>query len=143
MAATLEEQRSFIERVTGYRFQSEDLLQTSLVAFYHKRMALVGDAILKVAILDDWYDDGTTIQTGHTLQQKLAENATLQAWARQVDLGPFIALNGGQPPGSISSRQLSDAVEALVLAIWLDAGKDLDVIKQVIRIMNLVSFTTF
>ncbi|KAI7091632.1 hypothetical protein KC356_g470 [Hortaea werneckii] len=143
MAATLEEQRSFVERVTGYRFQSEILLQKALVAFYHKRHPLVGDAILKVAILDDGYYDGTTIGTGHNLQQKLAENATLQAWARQVDLGQLIILNPGQVAGRISSRQLSDAVEALILAIWLDADKDLDVIKQVIATMDLVSFATF
>ncbi|KAI6858338.1 hypothetical protein KC323_g7003 [Hortaea werneckii] len=143
MAATLDEERNFIERVTGHRFRSEDLLQTALIAFYHKRMALVGDAVLKIAILDDWYDDGTTIEKGHSIQQKLAENATLQAWARQVDLGPLITLNGGQPRGSISSRQLSDAVEALILAIWLDTGKDLDVIKQVIRTMDLASFASF
>ncbi|KAI6816190.1 hypothetical protein KC332_g10751 [Hortaea werneckii] len=143
MATTLDEERNFIERVTGHRLRSEDLLQTALIAFYHKRMALVGDAVLKVAILDDWYDDGTTIETGHKLQQKMAENATLQAWARQAGLGPLICLNAGQVPGSISSRQLSDAVEALTGAIWLDTGKDLDVIKQVIRTMDLASFASF
>lgn len=61
MAAALEEERRFIERVTGYRFRSVDLLQEALIAFYHKRMALVGDAVLKIAILDDWYGEGTTI----------------------------------------------------------------------------------
>lgn len=76
------------------------------------------------------------------MQQKLAENATLQAWARQVDLGPLIVLNAGQVPGNISPRQLSDAVEALILAIWLDSGKELDVIKQVIRTMDLASFVS-
>ncbi|KAI7334507.1 hypothetical protein KC315_g3723 [Hortaea werneckii] len=142
MAAALEEERRFIERVTGYRFRGVDLLQEALIAFYHKRMALLGDAVLKIAILDDWYDEGTTIEKGHKLQQKLAENATLQAWARQVDLGPLIVLNAGQVPGNISPRQLSDAVEALILAIWLDSGKELDVIKQVIRTMDLASFVS-
>ncbi|GAB1734925.1 hypothetical protein NU219Hw_g4t1 [Hortaea werneckii] len=142
MAAPLERERRFIERVTGYRFRSEDLLQTALIAFYHKRMALVGDTVLKTAILDDWYEEGTTVERGHNLQQKLAENATPQAWARQVDLGPLIVLHAGQVPGNISSRQLSDAVEALILAIWLDTGKDLDVIKQVIRTMDLASFAS-
>lgn len=33
----------------------------ALVAANHKRMALVGDAVLKIAILDEWYDDGTNI----------------------------------------------------------------------------------
>ncbi|KAI7281147.1 hypothetical protein KC345_g4326 [Hortaea werneckii] len=141
MATTVQESRAFAENVTGYRFRNGDLLLAALVAAKHKRMALVGDAVLKIAILDDWYYDGTTIGRDRAQPAaKIGREATLQAWARQVDLGPLIYLNAGQVPGGISARQLSDAVEALIMAIWLDTGKDLDVIKQVIRTMDLASF---
>lgn len=42
----------------------------ALVAANHKRMALVGNAVLQIGILDDWYDDGTNI--GRSLSKMLS-----------------------------------------------------------------------
>lgn len=69
--------RQYIESVIGYHFVQPQLLDEALLAAGasvarknthgpsegNKRLALVGDAALQLAILDGWYSDGTSTGT--------------------------------------------------------------------------------
>lgn len=79
--------KSLIQDLAGYRFKDENVLLDALdttglrVQQSNQRLALLGDAILKFIILDDWYPTGTP-KGAHNLlisQRCLAEKC-IRRW---------------------------------------------------------------
>ena len=75
-------------------------------------------------------------ETGNA-RRRIADNTTLRTWAREVGLGPYITVNPAQRNEPVAPAVLSDTVEALMLAIWLDASKDLQAVKRAVAHMGL------
>jgi ribonuclease III len=60
-----------VDQVIGYTFTDKSLRDDALVADYapvsdgskegNKRLALIGDALLQLVILDEWYPSGKSI----------------------------------------------------------------------------------
>ena len=119
----------------------------------NKRLALIGDAVLKVALLDHWYQGGTSrgkfsmrlcyLPTfnlskgnGDDIIQRVANNSNLSMIGRQNGLAAFINTNPSQG-GMVSEKILANTVEALLGAAYLDSGNDLNAVKSVMQALGL------
>lgn len=115
----------------GYRFRDEKLLHLalrhpSMGAENNQRLEFLGDAVLEMCISDRIYLRMQTLHEGEmtTLRQRLVCEEALAHIARMIDLGPQIVMEKGceQTGGREKNSVLSDAMEAVLAAVYLDGG---------------------
>jgi len=117
----------------GHTFAKPELLTRALThrsagAPHNERLEFLGDAILSAIIAEALYarwpgaDEGALTRARATLvrQSTLATLARLMGLGKRLKLGPGALKTGGHRLDSI----LADTVEALIAAIYLDAGFD-------------------
>ena len=117
----------------GYRFRDGALLDQalrhpSMGAENNQRLEFLGDAVLELCISDRIYQRMQKLKEGEmtTLRQRLVCEDALALIARKIGLGPFIVMekgcevSGGREKNSV----LSDAMEAVLAAVYLDGGMD-------------------
>lgn len=129
--------RKAIEKRIGYRFKRRSRLATALThpSYRHEnegieednqRLEFLGDAVLGLLAASECYerfpeaDEGTLTH----LRSLLANRDTLAARGRDWELGPALRLGRGEERsgGRDRASNLTDAVEALIGAIYLDGG---------------------
>lgn len=71
-----------------------------------------------------------------TIVQRIVRNTELERIGRQNNLEQLININPSQQ-GVISSRTITDAFEAIIGAVYLDSGKDLESVRLVIARLGL------
>ena len=121
----------------------------------NKRLALLGDAVIRLLILDGWYLKKTPIReyltrksasrmtysvasgVGEDAVQSSASNMALCQLAQKHGLEEYVTKNPCQK-GDVSDYTLATTVEALLGAVWIDSRKDLKVIEQVVGEMRMV-----
>lgn len=115
----------------GYRFRDRKLLlralrHPSMGAQNNQRLEFLGDAVLELCISDRIYDRMQSLREGEmtTLRQRLVCEDALAFIARKIDLGPCIEMERGceQEGGREKNSVLSDAMEAVLAAVYLDGG---------------------
>ena len=129
---------SDLEQLLGYSFQNQLLLRHALThsSFANEkflkrennneRLEFLGDAVLEFVSSEYLYEleDGMSEGSMTKLRASLVCEQTLAQCARTLNLGSYLllgkgeALNGGRERDSI----LSDALEAVIGAIYLDGG---------------------
>ncbi|KAI7235180.1 hypothetical protein KC330_g4410 [Hortaea werneckii] len=125
--------KSLIQDLAGYRFKDENLLLDALdttglrIQQSNQRLALLGDAILKFIILDEWYPTGTPKGAGNEHVSRIGSNANLAAAARLHGIEACVLTNPGHR-GPVSQATLSTTVEAIIGAVYLDSEKDVDAV---------------
>jgi ribonuclease-3 len=92
----------------------------------NERLEFLGDSVLGLVVTDHLYRTEPDLSEG-TLAQRRSElvNArTLADVAREIDLGPHLRLGRGEAlaRGADKTSILSDALEAVFGALYLDAG---------------------
>ena len=120
-----------LQRRLGYQFKDETLLTQALThrsvgSRNNERMEFLGDAILGFEIAENLFQRHPNASEGELSRARaqLVKRETLAAVARNLHLGDCLILgvgelrSGGQTRDSI----LSDAVEALIAAVYLDSG---------------------
>merc|ERR1711879_787994 len=117
----------------GYRFDDESL---AILALTHRsrggnnneRLEFLGDSILNFVIAEELYRRFGEAREGKLsrLRARLVKGETLADVAREFDLGEFLLLGSGELKSGGHRRDsiLADVVEALIGAIYLDAGLD-------------------
>ncbi|WP_288130313.1 ribonuclease III [Microbulbifer sp.] len=115
----------------GHSFVQQDLLLLALTHRSHgsrnnERLEFLGDSILGFTIsaaLFEQFPDGREGQMSR-LRAQLVSGETLAKLAREMDLGPCLQLGEGEMKSGGHRRAsiLADAVEAIIGAIYLDAG---------------------
>ena len=118
----------------------------------NKRLAVLGDTILRLVLVKDWYD-GTDARgipkflpftsllsdsgTGRAdeIMQRVGSNINLDRTGRLYGLDDLICRNPAQP-GNISPTTMADTVEAILGAVYLDGG--IDCVSQVMQTLCLV-----
>ncbi|AMX04100.1 ribonuclease III [Microbulbifer thermotolerans] len=115
----------------GHQFGRRDLLELALTHRSHgsrnnERLEFLGDSILGFTIgaaLYDKFPEGREGQLSR-LRARLVSGETLAELAREMELGDCLRLGEGEMKSGGHRRAsiLADAVEALIGAIYLDAG---------------------
>lgn len=120
-----------LQLLTGYQFQRTELLQQALSHRSYSRNAnnerleFLGDSILNLIISNVIYrrfDDASEGRLSR-IRASLVKQETLAEVARAINLGDSILLGGGELKSGGYRRDsiLSDALEALIAAIYLDS----------------------
>ncbi len=138
-----------LQKKIGYAFLDYDLLWTALTHSsyvneqkskekakenalktlpHNERLEFLGDAVLEIAISEELYKRYPHEREGlltHTRSNLVNEN-TLASLAKELDLDTFLLLGKGEESQGGRQRPsiLSDAFEALLAAIYLDAKKN-------------------
>ncbi|QYM80377.1 ribonuclease III [Horticoccus luteus] len=127
---------SFQRRI-GYTFRNVDLLERALThpswlqdhpeaADSNQRLEFLGDAVLDLIIAEAIFHADTTAREGDLTQRRkrLIEGRFLSQLALEIGLDAALHLSASEEStgGRHKSAALEDAFEALVAAIFLDAG---------------------
>jgi ribonuclease-3 len=117
--------------LTGYQFRQQDLLEQALThrsysrSNNNERLEFLGDSILNLVISNHIYlrfkdaDEGDLSR----IRASLVKEESLAQIAMDIGLGDHIRLGGGElkSGGFRRASILSDALEALIAAIYLDS----------------------
>ncbi|KAL2358725.1 RNAse III [Cryomyces antarcticus] len=133
-----------IKAVTGYEFTNPANLSEALdTTGLHRResnqrLALLGDAALKLALLDDWYPTGYTKGCGHNIVVDIGGNASLARVGHECAISHYIVTHPGHF-GRVSDKVVAATVEAIIGAIYVDSGKDIAVVKSAMEALGLIT----
>jgi ribonuclease III len=117
----------------GHVFADEALLRQALTHRSHsqpnnERLEFVGDGILNCVIALELYRRFPALPEGDLsrLRAGLVNQASLAALAERLDLGKHLLLGEGESRSGGAARPsiLADALEALLGAVFIDAGFD-------------------
>ncbi len=115
----------------GWAFRDQALLQQavthrSAAGPNNERLEFLGDAILNFVIAAEIFDRRPDLREGELsrLRASLVNKNALAKIARDIDLGAFIVLGGGElkTGGQRRDSILADALEAVIGAVYLDGG---------------------
>ena len=114
-----------------YQFKDDALLKQALThrsasKKHNERLEFLGDAVLGLVIAQRVYEKFPDLPEGKLtrMRSNLVKGETLAKVARELDLGGLIKLGPGELKSGGHRRDsiLADAVEAIIGAIYLDAG---------------------
>ena len=138
---TLPLEISEFEQRIGYIFRDKTLIQT---AFTHssysnelkvrhvececnERLEFLGDSVLSIIVSEYLYSNYKDMPEGDLTKMRaaLVQSVTLAGYARSIGLGEHLYLGHGEEKNDGRNRQstLENAFEALLAAIYLDAGE--------------------
>ena len=121
----------------GYRFKNANLLVTALThpSFggdhhvpHYQRLEFLGDAVLELAVSEYLYSELPEVDEGRLtrIRAALVREETLCRAAKRLGLGEFIRLSVGEERSGGRNKPsiLSDVMEAVFAAVYLDGGFD-------------------
>lgn len=125
-----------LERDIGYRFKDPALLRLALthpsarselnLDDDNQRLEFIGDAVLGLLAAEYGYTQFREMDEGDltVLRSSVTRTATLSEVGRALGLGAHLILGHGEAAngGADRARNLADAAEALVGAVYLDGG---------------------
>lgn len=115
----------------GHRFSDPDLLTLALThrsagGHNNERLEFLGDALINAIVAEALYLQHRKLEEGDLsrLRASLVNQEALADVARELDLGSYLTLGPGElkSGGYRRASILADALEALVGAVFLDAG---------------------
>lgn len=126
------------QKVIGYHFENEKLLMQALTHSSYaneqhmkkmsdnERLEFLGDAVLEIISSDFLYREHEDLPEGELtkLRASIVCEPTLALCAREISLGDYLLLGKGEDMTGGRERKsiLSDALEAVIGAIYLDGG---------------------
>lgn len=122
-----------LEKSLGHQFADQDLLVLALTHRSHgssnnERLEFLGDSIVNFLIADALYQQFPNCQEGDLsrMRSQLVKGKTLAELAREFSLGEYLQLGSGEMKSGGHRREsiLADTVEALIGAIYFDAGME-------------------
>ncbi len=124
--------------VIGYQFEDEGLLRQALThssyanehhmkkLYNYERLEFLGDAVLEIVTSDFLYREYPEWPEGQMTKMRasIVCEPTLAFCTRAIDLGKYLFLGKGEEMTGGRSRRsvLSDVIEAVIGAIYLDGG---------------------
>jgi ribonuclease III len=125
-----------LEQALGHRFVHRELLEAALVHSSYaserpelvdnERLEFLGDAVLQLAVTEHLYVEYPDLAEGQLAKVRagVVNREVLAAVARRIGLGPRLQLGLGeeQSGGRAKDSILADAMEAVIAAVYLDAG---------------------
>ncbi|MDD6482917.1 MAG: ribonuclease III [Lachnospiraceae bacterium] len=127
-----------LQEKIGYHFNNRQLLRQALTHSSYanekhmrklsdnERLEFLGDAVLEIISSDFLYRNYTELPEGELtkLRASLVCEPTLATCAKEIGLGKYLHLSHGEDQTGGRNRKsiLSDALEAVIGAIYLDGG---------------------
>ncbi len=125
-----------LQRGIRVKFKNQKFLEEALThkshamehgkKFFNERLEFLGDSILSTVVAHYLFKRYPTEDEGYLskLKSQLVAGYALAIWARDIDLGNYLFLSVGEEATGGRQREslLANAFEALVGAIFLDAG---------------------
>ncbi len=120
-----------LERRIGYEFHDKRLLALALThrsyaSSNNERLEFLGDGILNFIVAEHLFHQFEEASEGQLsrLRASLVRQKALAGIAREMDLSDFLVMGTGELKSGGFNRDsiLSDAVEAIVAAIFIEAG---------------------
>ena len=126
----------------GYVFGDKRLLKTALThssyanelkarkqnAVCNERLEFLGDSVLSIIVSEYLFDRYASSPEGELtkLRAAVVQSSALASYAKAIALGDFLYLGVGEEKNDGRGRQsnLENAFEALLAAIYLDAGEN-------------------
>ncbi|KFY32893.1 hypothetical protein V495_08635 [Pseudogymnoascus sp. VKM F-4514 (FW-929)] len=134
------------EGLTGYTFSNDELLWEAVqapgsnTAFLYpegnKRLAMIGGAVLKLTVLDDLRPRNMTIGAMHNAAESIVNTTGLERVGRLLNIDEIVNRNPSQQ-GSVSPRTITDTVQAILGAVYLDSGRSIDSVRLVMANLGL------
>ena len=124
---------SQLSQKLGYSFKDEALLEQALThrsvgAKNNERLEFLGDGVLNFIIADALFRQFPSHSEGDLsrLRAHLVNGVTLAVIARELSLGDFLRLGGGELKSGGFRRDsiLADVVESIIGAVYCDSGFD-------------------
>lgn len=98
----------------------------------NERLEFLGDALLSGVVSHMLFSSFSDLDEGGltSLRSRLVDRQTLAGLAARLDLGCYLLMGKGEEKGGGRENPsiLADTFEALVAAIYLDSGRDFDVL---------------
>jgi len=122
-----------LETLTGHTFARRELLQLALThrSFSennNERLEFLGDALLDLCVSEELFRRFPAQREGDLsrLRATLVRGETLADIARGLSIGDHVRMGAGEAASGGRSRAsiLADVMEALIAAVYLDAGFD-------------------
>jgi ribonuclease-3 len=122
-----------LERQLGHTFKDQDLMvlaltHRSFAGRNNERLEFLGDAILNFVAGEALFERFPQAKEGQLsrLRARLVKGETLAILARGFELGEYLRLGSGELKSGGFRREsiLADTLEALIGAIYLDAGME-------------------
>jgi ribonuclease-3 len=122
-----------LARRLGHKFADESLFELALThrscgKRNNERLEFLGDSVLNFVIAADLYQRFPEAREGQLsrLRAMMVKGETLAEIARELGLGDYLRLGSGELKSGGFRRDsiLADAVEAIIGAIYRDAGLD-------------------
>lgn len=127
-----------LEKAIGYDFKDKTLLKTAMTHSSYanevrigrmecnERLEFLGDAVLEISVSDYLYRNNPGMPEGEMsrIRASIVCEQTLAFCSRDIKLGSFLLLGKGEEMTGGRKREsiVSDAIEALIGAIYLDGG---------------------
>lgn len=117
--------------VAGYRFENSALLRQALThrshsSAHNERLEFLGDSVLNCVIAAELYRMYPAMAEGDLsrVRSSLVNGQNLFVLANRLEIGPRLLLGEGElrSGGAQRPSMLANAVEAVIGAIYLDAG---------------------
>lgn len=137
-----------LEERIGYRFNDGEILKRALThssysnetglknhhIFCNERLEFLGDSVLSIVSSRYLYTKFTDCPEGELTRMRaevVCERA-LSGYAESIDLGRHLLLGVGEEKNNGRQRRsiLADAFEALLAAIYLDSGADMQAVER-------------
>lgn len=131
---------STLEGKIGYTFRDKGLLKRAMTHSSYlnehrrerlecnERLEFLGDAVLELTVSETLYQCYPKKPEGELtrLRASIVCEPTLALCAKEIDLGQYLLLGNGEETGGGRGRAsvTSDAMEALIGAIYIDGGFD-------------------
>ncbi|KAJ9663579.1 hypothetical protein H2201_005540 [Coniosporium apollinis] len=137
------------QAILGYQFNDSDLLWEALQAagspvVYigarhlrdgNKRLALLGDTVLKLVLVREWYTSGRDRAVVDQILSSVGSNANLNSVGQRNGLSSFVNGNPSQR-GVVPPNTMAATVEATLGAVFLDSG--LQSVAEVMQTLGLM-----
>ena len=128
-----------LEMAIGYSFKNADLLREALThsSYAHElrtkkvevecneRLEFLGDSVLSIVTSEYLFKSFSALPEGDLthIRAALVQSQSLARYANKIGLGDYLYLGNGEEKNRYRQSILEDAFEALLAAIYLDAGE--------------------
>ncbi len=130
---------STLEKAIGYSFRNGELLREALThssyahelkarridVKYNERLEFLGDSVLSLVTSEYLFEKYAELPEGDLthIRASLVQSQALAGYAAKIELGEYLYLGNGEEKNRHRRSILEDAFEALLAAIYLDAGE--------------------